>query len=550
MEGFHRYISAVVNEEIKTGELVKLAVQRHLNDLENLEGYYFDEKEAQRIINFSEKLNLWKGEWRGRPVKLEDHQRFYLGCMFGWKKLDGTRRFRRSYKEVARKNGKTTESAIKALYHLFLDGENGAQLLVGATKEEQAMICTHDIGMIAEATPWIRKRVKLIKYRDIVKRVIYGTSFAAAIGSDSKRQDGYDVSFGIIDEFHEHPTDKTVNILESGTGARRQPMIDIITTAGFNAHGPCASLRKVCVDILKGIKKDEEQFALIFCMDEEDDWQDPENWVKSNPNLGVSVKPEFLPGRFIQAMNEGGTKEVDFKTKNLNMWTNSAATWIKDEEWRACGSDDFPDLTGKICYGALDVGPVRDATAYSLYFPDQYVGHVLTWYFMPEDNVEDRVKEGFSYDKWIQNGYMITTPGNVTDHAYVFDFILKLHEKYDIQSSAYDRAFSIGIILPLVEGGAIMNPYGQGFVSMSTPTKALERMVISNKKEVKIVHDNNPVTRWMISNIAIKKDPAGNIKIDKDKSIEKVDGPVSIVMALGEYLNVDVQEEAPTIEAW
>lgn len=525
------YIEDVLSGDIITGEFLKLAINRHLSDLkrQNTEGfpYYFDEKEGQRYIDFAHLCRHWKGEKARESFKLESHQQFYFMMLFGWLRKDGGRRFRTSYKQVARKNGKTSECALKALAHLKLDDEAGAQVYFAATKEDQARIAFTDVQEIIKATPNLGNHFKIF-----TKSVTRGASFIKPLGSDSNTSDGFDPSYGVIDEYHAHPDQGMLNVLESGMAARKSPLIDIITTAGYNKDGPCYSdMRRTSIEILRGIKTDDTHLALIYELDKDDDWQDETNWIKANPNLGVSVKLDFLRDRFLKAKNEGGSKEIDFKTKNLNIWTDSSATWITDDTWMGC---DFgaEDHTGGECYGGLDMASTRDITALVLYFPGE-VSYIEPYFFIPELTAVERVnKDGVNYDRWIRSGHMIETEGNVTDYNFVKAKIMELAERYRIKSIAYDRWNASQLVIDLTYEGIPMSPFGQGFASMSAPTKELEKLVHSKA----INHAGNPVLRWMNSNIQIQTDPAGNIKINKAKSSEKVDGMVALAMALGETM--------------
>jgi phage terminase large subunit-like protein len=536
---YQSYINDILSGKILSGEYIKLAVNRHLKDLgrQNTPDfpYYFDENEGQRWIRFAHKCFHWKGEVAKTRFELEPHQQFYFILLFGWQRVSGGRRFRTSYKEVARKNGKTSECAVKALGHLFLDDENGAQAYIAATKEDQARIGFRDVQEIIKASPALRKH-----YQSFVKSIVYKSSFIKPLGSDSNTQDGFDPSYGIIDEYHAHPTSGMLNVLESGMGARKQPLIDIITTAGFNRESPCyTEVRKTSIEVLKGIKNDESHLALIYTLDEGDDWEDEKVWIKSNPNLGVSVRLEFLKDRYLKAKNEGGSKEVDFKTKNLNIWTDTQDVWIQDDKWMDCNLGPIDIPSGAECYAALDLASTRDICALVLLFPDPH--RVVPFFFVPELTAKERVKkDGVNYDRWIREGYIIETPGNVTDYGFIKSKVMELAEMYDLKSLAYDRWNSSQLIIDLTSEGIECFPIGQGFASMSSPTKELEKLVAGQG----LNHAGNPVLRWMCSNILLMTDPAGNIKINKAKSSEKVDGMVALVMALGNYM---LNGQAPDI---
>ena len=527
-----QYIKDVLSGEIPSGELVKLAVKRHLADLEKDWEYCFDEKKAQKAIDFFQILRHWKGEWAGDRIVLEAHQQFFISLLYGWiNKEDKTRRFRTFYFDVARKNAKTTLAAGMSLYHLYMDDEQGAQAYFAATKEDQARIGFGDVKEIIKKTPELR-----YKFRTFVKSAVFGNSFIKPLGSDSNTQDGLHPSLGVIDEYHAHPTDGMLNVIRSGMGARRQPLIVVITTAGFQKEHPCyANLRKSCIDVLNGVKHDETLLALIYEMDEADDWTDEKNWIKANPNLDVSVSLEFLRGEFVRAKNEGGSAEVNFITKHLNKWTDAAETWIPDDRWMKC-EGEYPDLEGLECWGGLDLASTRDITVFVLRFRVEGKDYKKYFYFVPAERVNYHTqRDNYKYKEWVQKGYIIETPGDVTDYGFIKEVVMDCCSEYDVKGINYDRWNSSQLVIDLTDEGVPMNPFGQGFASMSTPTKEFEKRVF-NKEEV---HNGCPVTRWMLSNVTLRRDPAGNIKVDKEKSSDKVDGIVADIMSLGALMDDD-----------
>lgn len=548
MHPAERYIQGVQSGKILTCEFVKLAVARHIKDLEDGpdRGLYFDPEAAQKVIDFFHILNHYEGEWAGTPIHLEDWQQFILWVAYGWKREDGTRRFRNGYIEVARKNGKSTLLGGLGLYGLMLDDENAPQIYCGATKADQAAIVVNIAGRIAKGTPWLENRLRFQEHLGIIKRVIYEkkAGFIAPLGRDSKTQDGFNPHMGIMDERHAMSTDDVPNVVKSGMGARAQPFQWSITTAGFNRQLPCYNLRSTIIQILKGKKEDDSTFGIIYTLDNDNEWTNPEMWIKANPCLNVSVKMSFLQDEFTQALNEGGSTEVNFKTKNLNIWTDAAETWIQEHIWKKCmGSAN--DLDGKRCYGGLDLASTRDITALTLCFPIGEKRVLKHFFWVPEDTVNAR-EDKAPYKQWVKAGWLKTTPGNITDYNFIKATILDLKDRYDIHSIAFDRWNSSQLVIDLQDEGVIMTPFGQGFASMSAPTKAFEKHIL----EGSLIHDGNPVMEWMMSNIAIKRDPAGNIKIDKEKSTEKVDGPVSAVMALGECMTFNTQPQGGTVDIW
>jgi phage terminase large subunit-like protein len=544
-----QYIKDVLDGTRIENHWVKLAVQRHVDDLEHghKRGLIFDPVAASFVLKFFTLLKHHKGTHANQPIKLEPHQQFYLSCLFGWKRKDGTRRFRTAYKEVSRKNGKTTEGGGKLDYHIILDREIGAQAYCAATKEDQATIAVNDAYGLVKSVPSFTKILDFKIHAGQCKRIIYpgNNSFIAPIGKDSKTQDGLDVSYAHIDEYHEHPTDSIVNVLESGMAARRQPLMDIITTAGYNKNGPCYAKRNSICEILEGKKQDDSTFGIIYTLDKDDDWEDASNWQKANPNLGVSVEPSFMVDRFQKAKNEGGSKEIDFKTKNLNVWCDALEVWIQDHIWMACKIEQFPDLTGRKIYCGLDLASTTDVTCLTLTIPYENRLYQKYYFWLPEDALKTKEGQENDYLSWKQQGFIETTPGNVTDYGYIKNRLREIANEYEIVRIGYDKWNALQLATDLADEGFPMAEFSQAISNMNEPTKNFEKLVLKGE----IAHDGNPVMRWMMGNIAIKTDSNGNMKIDKKQSKNKVDGPVSAVMSIGEWMTPEENKEA-VVEGW
>lgn len=545
-----RYISDVISDkrQQKYCRYTRLAVQRHVNDLKtgHKRGLIFDPKEAQRWIDFASIFNHWKNKkFAHREIVLEPHQQFYFWCLFGWKRKDGTRRFRNSYKEVGRKNGKTTECAIKGHGHIFLDGEIGAQVWFAATKKDQALIGLNDAANVAKATPQINKHYDYIHLKDRILRIVHPDtgSFMAPISRDTKTEDGTDPSYGIIDEMHAHPDMSAVEILESGMGTREQRMIDIITTAGYNKQGPCYSVvRKTVIEILEGIKHDDSYFGVIYTLDDDDDWEDQTVWGKSNPNLNVSFDMDYLQDRFIKAKNEGGETEVGFKTKNLNIWTDAPRVWIPDRVWMKCR--DLPkDIESKIWYAGLDLASTEDFNAWVLFSePDgDGVHDVLPFFWIPEEQLQERQrKDKNNYRDWISEGLLNVTPGNVTDYDYIEDFIQKKHNDLQIAAGAYDKWNALSTANRLNALGFEYLQISQQISTLSSPTKRLKALTLSRK----LRHGGHPALRWMCGNSVIKMDANENIRLNKEESGDKIDGMAALVNAIAVFIQKNEYEES------
>jgi phage terminase large subunit-like protein len=554
MNAVNTYCNLVLSGEIVTGNLVKQACQRHLNDLKRKDfEYYFDEAEAERWFQLFEMLNLWKGEWSGQTFRLELWQKFIIGSIVGWKsKQTGLRRFKKAYTEMARKNAKTTLMAGLAIGFMAIDGEEGAQIITAATKEEQARIVVNDTAKILQVSPMVnpadQEYFKIYELRNEAHRILtpITNSYMKALGRDSKSQDGLDIHLGIIDEYHAHETNSLLDVIESGMAARKQPLLAIITTAGFNLLSPCYEFRRSCEKILSGEMVDENLFAIIYSLDEGDDWQDESNWIKSNPNLDVSVKREFLKSQMIDAINRP-TKQVAFLTKNMNMWVDAPTVWIPDSVWTGQGLDlKIEDLAGFDCYGGLDLASTSDTTALVFYFPNVNGKQIIfPFFFIPKETAKEKEYETkVPYRQWAKQGWLTMTDGNMgkrTDYSYIRKQIHDLVSAgWWIHSIGFDRWNSDQLIGELRNDGFVVEPHSQGIAAMSYPTKDFEKRLIGGN----LHHNNSPVLRWQIKNVVLTSDANENVKIAKDKSFQKVDGAVACVMALARYLEVKSTEES------
>ena len=533
-----QYAQQVLAGEVMVCEFVTLAVKRYYNDLENAldKGWYFDRRAAIRAIGFIEKLKHTKGKWAGQRFKLESWQQFILWNIFGWMKADGTRRFRYVYVEIARKNGKTALSAGIGLYMLFADGEARPEVYSAATVKDQARICFSDAVEIVKKTDL---KNYLSPYRNSIVYELKGGTMKP-LSSDYGTHDGLNPSCGIIDEFHAHKDSGMFDVIKSAFGARRQPLMFIITTAGFNKNGACYAYRSNVIKILQGINEDDSLFGIIYTLDSKEEWDNPKMWIKSNPNLGVSVFPEYLADQVNDAKNRPEAVR-NVMTKNVNLWVDAEKTWILDDMWQKCiGTTDIKSLRGCKCWGGLDLSNVSDITAFVLLFHENEKFQLLPFFWIPEDKMLEKIrKENINYDKWSSLGFVKVTAGNVLDYDFVKADILQIAEIYDLQSTAYDRWNASQTIIDLQNEGMECSPFGQGYGSMGAPTKEFEKMVLTEKIE----HFGNPVLRWMMASTVVKTDPAGNIKPDKEKSSQKIDGIVASIMALGEWMTAQAEED-------
>lgn len=538
-----RYVEDVLSGKQVACRWVRLACERHKRDMETgaARGLQFDEADARKAIAFFGLLKHSKGEWAGRTVVLEPWQQFILWSLFGWKRRDHddqgkvvwTRRFRTSYLEVARKNGKTTVAAGVGLFLLIADGEPGAEVYSAATKRDQARISHSEATRMAKASPPIRRQVTVFK--DNIN--IPGTaSKFEPLGRDADSMDGLNVHAALIDEVHAHKTRDVWDLLETATGARRQPLMFGITTAGYDRQSLCFQQHEYTEKVLDGIIQDDTWFGMIFSIDPDDDWMDESVWVKANPNLGVSKKLDDMR-RMATRAREMPSALNAFLRLHLDVWTQSETKWVDLEHWKACGKMVDPvGLRGRTCYGGLDLSSTTDVSALVFVFPPEQEGddyQVLCRFFIPEEAMVERSRrDRVPYDAWVRQGYITATPGNVIDYDYILAQIDEDSISYDIREIAFDRWGATLIVQQLQEREMTVAQFGQGFVSMSPPMKELEKLILSQN----LAHGNNPVLAWMADNLVARTDPAGNIKPDKERSREKIDGMVALIMGLDRAL--------------
>lgn len=533
------------------GRLQRLSRERFLKDLQR-DDLVFDIKKAQRVVDFIQMLPYTKGIKAGQKIKLEEWQILdIIYPLFGFYKKnsngDLVRRYRIAYNEVARKNGKSELAAGLGLYLAFADKELGAEVYTAATKRDQAKIVWSASEFMKNNSP-LKKYVKTAYSKMIMEST---NSKYEPLGADSKTLDGLNVHGVIIDEYHAHPNSDLYDVLRSAMGARKQPLMFIITTAGFNKNSPCFREREYAVKILEGIVENDEYFVFIATIDDEDiekeDFFREEVWKKANPNLGVSLFIDDFKAMALEA-KDMPTKLNNFLTKRLNVWTDSFERWISTDKWNENFRYEIKEseLIGLSCFGGLDLSSTTDITALVWLFrredENDWWYDILCRFWIPRENMLERVRrDKVPYDVWVRQGWLQTTPGDVVDYDFIEAQIKKDFENFEVKELAYDRWNATSIINNLMNDG-IENlvPFGQGFASMSAPTKELEMLVLKKK----INHGNNPILKWMMSNVAIKKDPAGNIKIDKAKSSEKVDGMVALVMALGRAIVNEEDEKS------
>ena len=494
-----------------------------------IDGLYFDPDSAKRAVDFFARfLRHTKGRWAGHPFELEDWQRDeIIAPLFGWKRTDGTRRYRTAYIEVPRKNGKSTLSAGIALYMLFADNEQGAEVYSAAADRDQARIVFEQARAMVEESPSLRKRAKCYKNSIVVSAT---RSTYKVLSADAFTKHGLNASGIVFDELHAQPNRELYDVLNTSTGAREQPLMVMITTAGYNRESICWEQHEYARRILDGGVDDPSTFAYIAAAEEKDDWTKRKTWAKANPGMGVTVSEEYLLTECKKAQ-ESPAYQNTFRRLHLNQWTSQDSRWIDMTKWDACAGE-LPDLSGRECYGGLDLASHTDIASLVLCFPpvgDDEPYALLPFFWIPEENMVERSRrDRVPYDAWVRDGLVFATPGNVIDYAYIRAHIAELCGEYQIKDVAFDRWGAELLRQQLEEDGITMVQMGQGYASMSAPSKELLRLVLSRG----ISHGGNPVLRWMADNVVVLQDPAGNVKPNKGKSREKIDGIVAGIMAL------------------
>lgn len=534
------YAKKVLEGDIVAGKLVRLACERHINDLKRTD-IYFDVESADHAIGFFDFLTHWKGKWAGEPLVLEEWQKFVVGSIFGWKRPDGLRRYRTVYEQIARKNGKSLKAAGVGLYMLIGDNEPGSEVYSAATKRDQAKeVWDSAMRMVQRSRP-LRKYISIHASVNNMSVEATGSKFEP-LGADADSLDGKNVHCAIVDELHAHKTRAMWDVLDSATSARLQPLMYGITTAGFNQAGICFDLYNYAQQVLKETVQDDTFFAYIAQLDEEDDWRDPSVWIKANPNLKVSVFLDDLKRKCKQA-EAMPSAQNNFKTKHLNMWTQQENRWISLELWdENAGVVDEERLRGRPCYAGLDLSSVSDITAFVMAFPwdnDEDID-VVARFWCPEARLYDaqnRYRD--QYQAWHEQGYLRIVPGDAIDYDFILEDIKKDAAKFRIVDLNIDRLFqSHQMSMDLANEGFEVFPMGQGWMSMTVPMNEFERLLLKRK----IHHGGNPMLRWMADNMVVKVDASGNKRPDKDNSQGKIDGIVSLIMAIDRVMR---HREAP-----
>ena len=527
MNEWETYARGVTDGSIVAGRLIRVACERFLADLDD-ERFEFRAETVERAIKYIALLRHFTGKADGKSFVLEPWQSFIVANIVGfyWAGTD-SRRFTSSYIEVARKNGKTVLASALCLYFLTADGEGGAEVLLCANSKDQARIafdmCRNYAGTLDPKGSMLRcyrSEILVDKTRSRLK----------VLAADDSKLDGFNCSFGLVDEYHAAPNSRVRDVIKSSQGMRENPHLCTITTAGFDKNGPCYQLRTTAVEILEGLKEDDEMFVAIFCMDDDDDWTDEDVWIKANPNLGVTVTAKYIRGQVQQAKNNS-SEEVSTVTKNLNRWMDTQDVWIPERYIAQGMVQELPPLDGVPCYVGVDLGSTSDLTAVAkLWCAGGFYWFDVS-YYLPEAVLVERTGVDM-YRRCRRNGELKVTPGNVTDYDIITNDLMGLSNNFVIHCVCYDKWNAIQWAIDATEKGLPLQEYSQTIGNFNKPTREFERLLLSGK--VKML--NNELTRFCLRNVVLKYDHNGNCKPNKGLERKKIDGVIAMLMALGGYL--------------
>jgi phage terminase large subunit-like protein len=534
----HKYAVDVVSSKIQVCKWISLACQRHLDDLRKSKAdpeypYFYCEKSAERVCKFIQALPHTKGKWAGanEKLKMQPWQLFFVCGVFGWKrKKDNMRRFRRAVLLVPRKNGKSALAAAIGLYMLTADNEHGAEVYSGATSEKQAWEVFRPAKIMAQKTPEFLEYYGVQVNASNICTQKTGSRLEPVIG---KPGDGASPHCAIIDEYHEHKDDNLMDTMETGMGARQQPLVLVITTAGDNISGPCYQLQLDAQKMLEGVIDDDQTFALIYTIDQGDDWKDIDVIKKANPNYGVSVDDDFLLARLNDAKNNARKQSI-FQTKHLNVWVGSREAYFNVDKWHQCADSalDLEDFKGRDCYLGLDLASRVDIAALEILFPlgnDDFVR--FGKYYLPESALENGASD--HYRAWALDGWLTITDGEIIDFNEIKSDILDICSKFNVRELGYDPFQATMLITDLMAEGVPVVEMRPTVLNFSEPMKFLDSLIRSKQ----IRHSGDPVMSWMISNVVAKEDAKENVYPRKDRAENKIDGVVALLMGLGRSMN-------------
>jgi phage terminase large subunit-like protein len=529
----------VLRGEIEVCRLTWLAVERHYRDLQDghKRGLWFSADHAWHVIRYVEKFFVHvKGPLAGMPILLDPWQKFWTAVLYGWRRQDGLRRFTRAYEEVPRKNGKSTWKAPQAAYLYVMDGEPGAEVYCVATTRAQAM--TVFSVALTNFKRWVKRSPGLARSFAVFaglnqERITSGASVFAALAANAENLDGLNPHAVCYDELHAEKDVSLWNVMESGFGARPQPLLSAITTAGYILDGICTQIRGYLVSVLEGKRQDDDFFGYVYTIDEGDDPFSERAWRKANPGLGLSKMLSYMEGQARKAKVLPSAK-ANFLTKDLNCWVNDAEGWFDLQVWDK-GAKKFCAelLKARECYGGLDLASTRDLTAFTLVFPPAEEGghwYVLVWTWCPAAKVAAQADDAASYSDWVSGGWITETPGDVTDYAPIREQVVWACSEFDVREVGFDRWQAQQLCNDLMEAGVPMVEVPQNTGGMYPGSKKLEELVYSKR----LRHGGNPVLRYAAGNVSLLYDSNDNFRPDKKRSKPngRIDPIVSTVIAL------------------
>ncbi len=567
-----RYIKEVQSGKEICCEFVKLAVARHVADLKKQEdknwGFFFSETHAQKAISFFRMLKHTAGKLAGQPFNLQDNQAFKLAMIFGWRqKDDGNRRFTQAYIEEARKGGKSQFAAGIELYCGLCEGEESAEVYTAATTRDQADMVFRAVKKMGryliQDSKTMKKAINIMAHSVVLPLT---DSFIQKVSADAGTLDGLNPHCAVIDEYHAHKNDLVKGVMQTGMGSRSNPLLMMITTAGFNKDYPCFAVeRKNAVAVLNGQKVQDNLFSMIFTLDEGDDWQDPKVWRKSNPNLGSTPTVKYLQDQVQDAINKGTTTRVQVITKNFNVWMDTPQIWIPEETVKSVMRPmELQEFAGRPCFAGIDLAATKDITALDLFFPpfDGLPAAGISYFFLPETTIKAR-QDDVQYAEWVEAGYIIQTPGNIADYAFLKKKLMEISEIVDLRSTSYDQWNSYQLVSELTQEGYAAQLCRQNYGNLSEPCKKIEKMILAQSdylervkkgdgSEIEITHprielQESPVLLWMFRNVVLDFDAQDNIKPNKDKSPDKIDGVSAKAMSVFGWLTA---LSVPTVSSY
>jgi phage terminase large subunit-like protein len=543
------YIEGVSNGSIPTGKYIRLAIERHYNDLRRQGApdfpYYFDEAEAARVLDLYKYFRFSKGNVTGEPFDLMPWFAAIVYLAFGWRRPGGGKRFRKVYCKVARGNAKTANLVAVGTIGFLFDRVTDPEVIWVATKKDQARIGWDRqrkmLQYLVQDVPELGSFLRIPKGQSATTNKITRTdeviSWVTYLGRDSSTEDGGSPSMVLVDEYHAWDSDDMMNVMESGQVKVEDPSTWIITTAGYKPNGPNTQFLKSCKNTLNGIVQNDELLAFIYELDKDDDWRNPEVWFKANPGLGISLTMDNLKSEFGKIQSQGRSKEIDFKVKNLNIEENNEKGWIPDDVWMKCDTPvTLADFEHRVTYAGLDLANTNDFNAFVLFAPAMTAGQknlCLPFFWTTEDAIEKFRSKRPYVEHWAKDGYIRTTSGNVTDYETIRQEIKGICSNLkQLRAIGFDRALSAYLAPALVEDGFRMEVLVQSWQWLTPAGKHLEVMVAKQE----LAHGGHPVLRWNMANVVLQFDRNENYLPNKGKSADKIDGAAALLNAIAQYL--------------